>query len=181
MALNATIYKFSLSISDLNRDYYDSVQLTVAQHPSENLERMMARVLAYCLNASEELAFTKGLSTPETPDIWAKSLDDQINLWVEVGEPDTDKVKKATRLSSVVKVYTFNSKSAVWWGQEQKKFEGLKASVIRFPWENIQALATLVARTVAMSVTITGNSAFINADTGDVEVSWEMLQEGDAS
>ena len=96
MALNATIYKFALSISDLNRDFYDSMQLTVAQHPSENAERMMVRVLAYCLEACEGLAFTKGLSTPETPDLWAKSLDDQINLWVEVGEPAADKIKKAT-------------------------------------------------------------------------------------
>lgn len=176
MALSATIYKFSLSISDLNRDYYSSVQLTVAQHPSENIERMMARVVAYCLNASDELAFTKGLSTPETPDIWEKSLDDQINLWVEVGEPTAEKVKKATRQAKAVKVYSFNSKSDVWWAQEQKKFDSLNASVIQLAWEDIQGLAKLVERTMTMAVTITGSSAFINADLGDSEVNWSMLQ-----
>lgn len=179
MALNATIYKFALSISDLNRDYYDSMQLTVAQHPSENAERMMVRVLAYCIEACEGLAFTKGLSTPETPDIWAKSLDDQINLWVEVGEPAADKLKKATRLAKKVKVYTFNSKSDVWWSQEQKKLDGLNVNVIRFPWEQVQAVTALLSRTMTMSVTISGDSIFVNADNGDAEVHWVRLQEKD--
>lgn len=179
MALNATIYKFALSISDLNRDYYDSMQLTVAQHPSENAERMMVRVLAYCLEACEGLAFTKGLSTPETPDIWAKSLDDQINLWVEVGEPAADKLKKATRLAKKVKVYTFNSKSDVWWSQEQKKLDGLNVNVIQFPWEQVQAVTALLSRTITMSVTISGDSIFVNADNGDAEVHWVWLQEKD--
>ena len=176
MALNATIYKFALSISDLNRDFYDSMQLTVAQHPSENAERMMVRVLAYCLEACEGLAFTKGLSTPETPDLWAKSLDDQINLWVEVGEPAADKIKKATRLAKEVKVYTFNSKSDVWWSQEQKKLEALDVSVVQFPWDQIQSVTKLLARTMTMSVTITGDSIFANADNGDAEVHWQRLQ-----
>lgn len=176
MALNATIYKFALSISDLNRDFYDSMQLTVAQHPSENAERMMVRVLAYCLEACEGLAFTKGLSTPETPDLWAKSLDDQINLWVEVGEPAADKIKKATRLAKEVKVYTFNSKSDVWWSQEQKKLEALDVSVVQFPWDQIQSVTKLLARTMTMSVTITGDSIFVNADNGDAEVHWQRLQ-----
>ncbi|WGO97004.1 YaeQ family protein [Saccharophagus degradans] len=176
MALNATIYKFALSISDLNRDFYDSMQLTVAQHPSENAERMMVRVLAYCLEACEGLAFTKGLSTPETPDLWAKSLDDQINLWVEVGEPAADKIKKATRLAKEVKVYSFNSKSDVWWSQEQKKLEALDVSVVQFPWDQIQSVTKLLARTMTMSVTITGDSIFVNADNGDAEVHWQRLQ-----
>ncbi|MFL0809361.1 MAG: YaeQ family protein [Agarilytica sp.] len=179
MALSATIYKFTISISDLNRDYYDSLQVTVAQHPSESVERMMVRVLAYCVDACEGLAFTKGLSTPETPDIWAKSLDDQINLWVEVGEPSADKIKKATRQSKQVKVYSFNSKSDVWWSQEQKKLNTLNVAVIQFPWDEIQQLVALVSRTVNMSVTITGDSIFINSDNGDREVHWATLQDND--
>ncbi len=179
MALSATIYKFSLSISDLNRDYYDSLQLTVAQHPSESAERMMVRVLAYCLNACDELAFTKGLSTPETPDVWAKSLDDQINLWIEVGEPSADKIKKATRQSKRVKVYSFNSKSDVWWAQEQKKLSALDVTVIQFPWADIQPLVELISRTINMSVTITGDSIFLNTDNGDREVHWARLQDNE--
>lgn len=95
MALKPTIYKFRVALTDMNRDYYDSLNLTVALHPSENQQRMMARLMAFCLNASPELQFTKGLSTIEEPDIWEKSLDDQTLVWIDIGEPDVDRVKKS--------------------------------------------------------------------------------------
>lgn len=69
MALKPTIYKFRIALTDLNRDYYDSLNLTIALHPSETIPRMMARVLAFSMNASPTLLFTKGLSTVEEPDI----------------------------------------------------------------------------------------------------------------
>ncbi len=71
----------------------------------------MARVLAYCINAEEHLSFTKGLSSTEEPALWVKSLDGQISSWIDVGEPSLERIKKATRISQVVKVYTFNTKS----------------------------------------------------------------------
>ncbi len=103
MALKPTIYKFNISLSDINRNYYDTLNLTVAQHPSENPERMMARVLAFCLNAQELLVFTKGLSEPDVPDIWVRTLDDQVALWIDVGEPAVERIKKATRLAKSVR------------------------------------------------------------------------------
>jgi len=138
---------------------------------------MMVRVLAFCLNARESLSFTKGISTSEEPDIWARSLDDQVSLWVEVGEPDADRIKKATRLASTVKVYSFNSKSGTWWNQGQTKFRALTASFYRFDWENIQALAALVQRTMELSITISGDSAYIAAQAGEVEIPWVTLYE----
>jgi len=80
LALKPTIHKFNVSLSDLDRDYYESLNLTVAQHPSETIERMMVRLLAYCINAHARLQFTKGLSDTEEPDLWVKSLDDQVEL-----------------------------------------------------------------------------------------------------
>lgn len=176
MALKPTIYKCNISVSDLNRDYYETLQLTVAQHPSETVERMMARVLVYCINADEHLAFTKGLSSVDEPDLWLKSLDGQIALWVDMGEPDAERVKKATRLSREVKVYSFNSKSDVWWSQGKDKFAALDASFFQLQWEEIKVLATLVTRTMDMSVTITGDSAYIAMESGECEVSWAQLQ-----
>jgi len=179
VALKPTIYKFRISLSDLNRDYYDTLNLTVAQHPSENIERMMVRVLAFCINAQEYLVFTKGLSSVEEPDIWARTLDDQISLWIDVGEPAVDRIKKATRVSNSVKVYSFNSKSKsdVWWNQGQKKFSQLKASFYQFPWESIQSLAKMVERTMDFSVTITGDSAYIATELGECEIPWKTLQD----
>ncbi|MBL4607039.1 MAG: YaeQ family protein [Pseudomonadales bacterium] len=176
MALKPTIYKFNISLSDLNQDYYDSLHLTVAQHPSETHERMMARVLAYCLNAQESLVFTKGLSDPDLPDIWVRTLDDQLALWIDIGEPAFDRIKKATRISREVKVYSFNSKSDVWWKQNKSKFAMLSASFIQFNTAEITTLAGLVGRTMTCSITITGDSAYIATEAGECEVNWVNLQ-----
>jgi len=176
MALKPKIYKSRITLSDIERDYYDTLNLTIAQHPSETLERMMVRVLAFCINAQEHLAFTRGLCAVEEPDIWARTLDDQISLWIDVGEPSVDRIKKATRLSPAVRVYSFNSKSGVWWDQERARFNELPVSIFRLQREGVQALAALVQRTMDFSVTITGDSAYIAAAAGECEVSWVPLQ-----
>ena len=176
MALKPTIYKLKIALSDLNRNYYDTLNLTIAQHPSETLERMMVRVLVFCINTQEHLTFTKGLSVAEEPDIWARTLDDQISLWIDVGEPTVDRIRKATRIASTVKVYSFNSKSNVWWDQEQVKFNELTASIFQFQWENIKSLAALVQRTMDISVTITGDSAYVATELCECEVAWVSLQ-----
>ena len=176
MAVKPRIYKLRVSLSDINRNYYDTLNLTLAQHPSEKLERMMVRVLAFCINAQERLTFTKGISSEDEPDIWAHTLDNSISLWIDVGEPAIDRVKKSTRRASSVKVYSFNSKSAVWWEQGQDKFNDLSASIFQFQWENIQSLAKLVQRTMDLSVTITGDSAYVATELGECEVLWVPLQ-----
>lgn len=177
MALKPTIFKFRIALTDMNRDYYDSLNLTLAKHPSENEQRMMARVLAYCLNAQEDLVFTKGLSTTDEPDIWKKTLDDQVELWIDIGEPDPERVKKSTRQAKKVIIYSFNSKSPVWWQQNASKLNFLQASVIQFDTEAIESLAELLSRTMDISVMITGNSAYISTDKGDCEVTWQTLRE----
>ncbi len=176
MALKPKIYKLRITLADIDRNYYDDLNLTVAQHPSETLERMMARVLAFCINAQEFLEFTKGISVAEEPDIWARTLDDRISLWIDVGEPAFDRIKKATRISESVRVYSFNAKSDSWWDMNQGKFKELSASFFRFQWQSIQALATLVQRTMDISVTITGDSAYVSTKSGECEVSWVRLQ-----
>lgn len=175
MAIKPTIYKIRVSLSDLNRDYYDTLSLTLAQHPSETLERMMARVLAYCINAETNLSFTKGLSSVDEPDIWLRELDDSITLWIDVGEPSLDRVKKSSRSASTLKVYSFNSKSDVWWQQDRNKFITYNASYFQFQWSDIQLLASLVERTMDCSITITGESAFIATNKGECEVTWKTL------
>lgn len=176
MALKPTIYKLKIALNDLNRNYYDTLHLTIAQHASETLERMMVRILVFCINAQEYLSFTRGLSVAEEPDIWARTLDGQISLWIDVGEPAVDRIKKASRLASTVKVYSFNSKSNIWWNQEQVKFKKLTVSIFQFQWKNVQLLATLAQRTMDLSVTITGDSAYVAAELGECEVFWVPLQ-----
>ena len=175
MALKPTIYKFEISLSDMDRDCYESLSLTVAQHPSETAERMMVRVLARCLWHHEHLAFTRGLSENDEPDLWQKSLDGRIERWIEVGEPSLDRLKKAGRLAEEVVVISFNTRSEVWWRQLEEKFPNDTATVYNLSWGAVQTLAGLVERTGEMSVTINRPSIFVAAEGGEVELSLGTL------
>jgi uncharacterized protein YaeQ len=176
MALKPTIYKIKVDLSNTDLGHYDSYPLTIALHPSETQERMMARVLAFCINAQDGLTFTRGLNAIEEPAIWSHSLDGQISLWIDVGEPRSDRIKKSSRLASRVRIYSFNAKSDVWWRQEIKQKVNPKTSVFQFDWACIQALALLLERTMTMAVIITDNSAYIATGKGECEVSWIELQ-----
>ena len=176
MASSSKICKLKISLSDIDRNYYDTLSLTVAQHPSETTERMMVRILVFCINARENLEFTRGLCAVDEPDIWAHSLDGQLLLWIDVGEPSVERIKKASRIANEVKVYSFNRKSIPWWEQGRDKFSQLKASFYRFEWQNIQSLAALYQRTMQLSITITGDSAYVATGLGECEVSWLTLQ-----
>jgi uncharacterized protein YaeQ len=171
MALKPTIYKLSIAISDFNRDYFDSVNLTVALHPSETIERMMVRIVAYCLNIQDNIALTKGLSTVEEPDVWVKTLDDLIALWIEVGEPSPERIKKSSRLAPVVKVYSFNSKSDTWWEQSKDKVQPFKnVKYYQFDWQQIQTLATFARRNMDWSLSISDDSIYITAENHECEL-----------
>jgi len=131
------------------------------------------------MNAQERLVFCRGLSTSDEPDLWARTLDDQIALWIDVGEPAAARIKKATRISSAVKVYSFNAKakSDVWWQKGQQKFKLLNVSVTQFDWPRLQVLAQQVERTMSFSVMISEDSAFVSTEQGEYEVPWITLQD----
>jgi len=176
MALKPTIYKFRIALTDLNRDYYDALNLTVALHPSETNERMMARIMAFCLNAHPDLQFTKGISTTAEPDIWQQNLEGRSEVWIELGEPDVDRVKKATRIADVVKIYTYQTRSDIWWQQNQGKLGYLSVEIVRFDPEAIDHISQSPSRTADLSVMITGHSLFIEGDMGSHEITYDVLQ-----
>lgn len=179
MALKPTIFKLTVNRSDLNNDIYDAFSLMVAQHPSETTERMMARIVAFCWHSDQEfLAFTKGLSNVDDPDIWAKSLSNEFLLWIDMGEPAFDRIKKASRLAKAVSVYSFNSKSDVWWRQGEADFAKLKnLTVYQFPFDQVQQLAKLVKRTMEVSITLSGETSYIASDLGECEITHTVLQQ----
>ncbi len=171
MALKPTIYKLHLDISDLNRGYYDSLNLTIALHPSEKVERMMARIVAYALNARESLSLTKGLSVVEEPDIWVKTLDDQIKLWIDIGEPSADRVKKSSRQALEVKVYSFNSKSNTWWEQGKRQFQTFKnVRFYQLDWQGIQELGKMTKRNMDWSMTVSDKTVYIATENQSCEL-----------
>jgi len=156
MALSATICKAELNVIDMDRHYYQQHSLTIAQHPSETDERLMVRLLAFALHASESLSFTKGLSTDDEPDLWQKSLSDDIELWIELGLPSEKRLKKACGRSQQVIVYTYGSGSAdMWWKQMQSQVTRFKNLTIRhIDPDTTQALAVLMERNVDVQVSI---------------------------
>jgi uncharacterized protein YaeQ len=105
MALTATIYNFDIDLSDSDRAVYESLALRVAQHPSESDEYLIARVLAYLLEYTEGIEFSRGVSEPEEPTISVRDLTGTITSWIEIGTPDTARLHKASKAARRVAVY----------------------------------------------------------------------------
>jgi len=154
MALGATICKAELNIVDMDRHYYQQHSLTLAQHPSETDQRLMIRLLVFALHASESLSFTKGLSTDDEPDLWQKSLSDDIELWIELGLPSEKRLKKACGRSQQVIVYTYGS-AEIWWKQIQSQLARFKnISVYHLQPETTEILQTMKQRNLDIQVSI---------------------------
>jgi uncharacterized protein YaeQ len=110
VALTATIYNFDIQLSDVDRHVYETLALRVAQHPSETAEYLATRVLAYCLEYVEGIAFGKGLAEPDEPAITVRDLTGALRVWIEIGAPDGDRLHKASKASP--RVVVFSTKDA---------------------------------------------------------------------
>lgn len=156
MALKATILKATLNIADTDRHYYADHQLTIAQHPSETDLRVMIRLLAFALNASDTLEFTKGLSTDDEPELWQKDLTGQSAVWIELGLPEEDRVRKACNRAGQVILYTYGDRAfPVWWDKHQCRLERFhNLTLVHLPGDSIEALAALADRSMSFQVTI---------------------------
>jgi uncharacterized protein YaeQ len=107
VALTATVYNFDIQLSDVDRNVYETLSFRAAKQPSETEEYLATRVLAYCLEYTEGIAFTKGLAEPDTPAVEVRDLTGALRAWIEVGSPDADRLHKASKASPRVAVYTY--------------------------------------------------------------------------
>ncbi|RMC93831.1 YaeQ family protein [Aquitalea palustris] len=178
MALTATIYKAGLSISDMDRGYYASHNLTLAQHPSETVERLMVRLVAFVLNASETLSFTRGLSSDDEAELWQKNYSDEIELWIELGEPDEKRLKKACSRADKVVLYSHGGRSSeVWWPQIENKLVKLdKLSVYRISTATLAELASLCQRGMQLTATVQDGQLWLADESRSVLVEVEPLK-----
>jgi uncharacterized protein YaeQ len=156
MASNATIFKVTLQIADMDRHYYADHVLTIARHPSETDERMMVRLLAFAQHAHEALEFGRGLSAEEEPDVWRKDLTGTVEFWIEVGQPDEKRLRKACKRATRVWVYNYGGRGAdLWWEQNRERlarFDNL--TVVNLSYDASRALAALAQRTMQLQCTI---------------------------
>ncbi len=106
VALTATIYNFEVQLSDVDRGVYEPLAFRVARQPSETAEYLLTRVLAYCLEYGEGIAFSRGLAEPDEPPLAIRDLTGALLTWIEIGAPDAARVHKASKASPRVVVYT---------------------------------------------------------------------------
>lgn len=167
MAIGATVYKAQLQISDMDRHYYATHALTLARHPSETDERLMVRLLAFALHADERLEFGRGLSADGEPDLWCKELTGEIALWIELGQPDDQHIRKACGRARQVVVITYSGRSAdIWWDKTGASLARSKnLTVIDIPAATVQELAALADRGMQLQCLVQdGQLQLLSAD-----------------
>ena len=176
MALRSTIHKADLHVADSDRHYYSSHSLTIARHPSETDERMMVRIIAFALQAHEDLTFTKGLSDNDEPDLWIKDLTDAIKLWIEIGQPDERRILKACGRSDQVIVYYYGGHtSKIWWdGIANKLNRARNLQIISIPAEQANELNKLVERSMVIHVNVQDGEVYVSSDKGQVTITPEL-------
>jgi len=168
MALKSTVFKADLQVSDMDRHYYQGHALTIAQHPSETDERMMVRVLAFALNADESLVFGKGISSDDEPDLWRKELTGEVDLWIELGQPDEQRIRRAAGRANRVIIYTYSGRGAeVWWKKMSSAVARTKnVTVIDVAPATVDALAALTERTMQLQFMVQdGHAQVISGET----------------
>ena len=172
MALKSTIFKAELGIADISRGYYRDHALTIARHPSETDERMMVRLLAFALHADDALAFGRGLSTDDEPDIWQRDPTGAVQRWIEVGLPEERELRKACGRAREVHVLAYGGRAVdIWWQAARAKLERQdRLGVSDVPLEASRALAELAARSMRLQVTIQEGHVLVANDTTSVSI-----------
>jgi uncharacterized protein YaeQ len=179
MALKSTVYKAKLEVVDLDRHYYATHELTLACHPSETELRLLVRLVAFALNGHERLAFGKGVSDSDEPDLWLRDLDGQIDLWVELGHPDDRTLTKACGRSRRVVVYTYSANPHLWWDNlEARAARWKNLKVVSFDAEDCEGLAALADRALDIQVTVQDGEVWVrNGHGAEVRLVPTVLKE----
>jgi uncharacterized protein YaeQ len=172
MALNATIYKVELQISDMDRHYYATHALTLARHPSETEERLMVRLLAFALYADDRLEFGKGVSDEDEPALWRKAYTDEIELWIEVGQPDETRIRKACGRAKQVVVINYGGRAAdLWWDKNANALGRNKnLTVLDISTDTVAALAAMSERGMRLQCLIQDGVLQVMNDTTSISV-----------
>ena len=179
MALKATIYKAVVNVADIDRNQFLDASLTLAQHPSETQERMMLRLLAWIKYADARLQFTRGLSADDEPEIWLRNDHLGIDLWIELGLPDERRIKKACSLAKEVALFTYNSRAAeIWWQQNQSKLASFdKLSIWYLDDEQLAKLSAFASRTMTLQATLQEGAIWLSDAQNNLEIHFTPWQQ----
>lgn len=163
MALTATIYNFDIELSDTDRHVYETLALRVARHPSESEEYLVARVIAYLLEYTEGIEFSRGVSTPDEPTIAVRDLTGALMAWIDIGTPDAARLHKAAKLAARVAVYTHKDATQFLKQLAGKTIHNANAlELYAIDRALIAALVERLERRVAFSVSISDRELYVS-------------------
>lgn len=170
MALTATIYTFSIQLSNVDRAVYETLALKVARHPSETGEHLITRVLAYCLEYAEGIGFSRGISDPDEPALSVRDLTGALKVWIDIGSPDAARLHKASKAAPRVAVYTHKDPA-----QTQRQLAGERIhrsealELYAIDRELVAGLVRILERRMKIDLSITDRHLFLSI--GDVTLS----------
>jgi uncharacterized protein YaeQ len=163
MALGATMYVFEVELADSDRGVYTSFEVRAARHPSEAPDYLIARLLAYCLEYTEGIAFSNGLSTPDEPAIAVRDLTGAMQVWIDIGTPSPERLHRASKATPRVVVYTHKDAAqfvARLRGERIHRIEELE--VHAFPRDLLTNLESKLARRMALTLTVMEKNLYVS-------------------
>jgi uncharacterized protein YaeQ len=165
MALGATMYRFAIQLSDVDRGVYETFDLHVAQHPSETAEYMVTRVLAYCLEYTEGIAFSDGVSAVDEPAVLVRDLTGRLMAWIEVGAPDADRLHRGSKLADRAAIYTHRDLRMLLEQLEGKKIHrAAEIPIYTFGRGFIESIAAVLGRRTKLAITVTERQLYLDVD-----------------
>jgi uncharacterized protein YaeQ len=163
MALSATIHVFEIELADSDRGVYQSLELRVARHPSETADYLLTRVLAYCLEYTEGIAFSKGLSEPDEPAIAVRDLTGALRAWIDVGSPEPARLHRASKAAPRVAVYAHKNASQLATRLRSERIHRLEAlELYALEGEWLAQLAAQLTRRMKFSLTVAGRHLYLS-------------------
>jgi len=162
MAQTSTIYNFSIDLADSDRGVYEHLDLRVPRHPSESEDYLITRVLAYCLEYADGIAFSKGISDPDEPTIAVRDLTGAVQAWIEIGTPDAARVHKAGKAASRVAVYSHKDPAQMlrlWANEKIHRIEALE--LYRVDRALLDAMVAALDRRMAFSLSVNDGDLYI--------------------
>ena len=163
MALTATVYNFKLELCDNDRGVYESLDLRVAQQPSETIDYMLIRILAYCLEYREGIVLTEGVAAGNEPAVLVRDLTGRITAWIEVGMPDAQRLHRGMKLAGAAAVYTHRDvRKLVDQFLAAKVHRAKEIPIFAIDKSFIEELAGLTERRLEASISVTDRELFIS-------------------
>ncbi len=180
MATKPTIYRATIDLSDVDRGVYEKLNMSLARADSESAERLVVRLLAYCLCYEEGIRFTGGVSSGDEPDVWVTELQpglgERVKLWIEVGLPEAKRLLKAARHCGRVILFAYGKKRTKWESDHLEELgERGNITVLGVDLEALTRLTDALDRQIAWSLTVSGGTIYLTAESRHVETSLQHI------